>query len=640
MRNFGLSICLSSLAAIVAVDGLSAQGTVERPAIPRVGAWQSIGPEGATVLGFAVDSSRPETVYALTPGRLFRSIDAGITWASHESVPGRFPTGIALSPGNDPVLFVTDSSEGLLRSDDGGKTWKRFELGGDIGESVTVDPSAPDRVWAAVSDGIWRSIDRGETWELSFGGHAVLVDRTDGNRVFAASTGGLFRSLDSGSTWQKVSDHTGATGLTQDPTDSRILFAWGPGVYSFGIGKTVDGGDTWVMTNNPLGSINGLAIDAQGVVYATNVAGLSLSRDGGSTWIPAVTESGPGAAALSDTSRPDTVYASVGLSVVRTRDGGTTFSSSRKGLVNPGRSEVGLDPRNPRHVLVGAPSAIGDAWPTVYSTRDGGSTWTESHPGYIEAFAVDPGDPERVYAAGGSGVFRSDDGGSTWARSSTGIDYPPTTILMDPVDPATLSVGACCGSRGSGGGVYRSHDSGATWFQSGFFPDPPEDRLWWVTSLAADAETRAIYAAGPRLGLRRSSLSLGFDGASFVAVDPLAPENVYAIGFYGGSAGLFRSGDRAASFNLLEGVAVDSVVPDPSLSGRLYATTTDRGVLRSTDHGVSWEPWNDGLRDLCVASLAIDAAGETLAAGTCTNGVYVRTVRPPRDSRVLLRHPH
>lgn len=626
-----------------------AQAIVERPAIPRVGAWRSIGPEGAVVLGFAVDPSRPGTVYAATSRRLYRSIDDGVTWGSDQAIPGFSATGIALSPGDEPVLFVTDRYEGLLRSADGGRSWMSFQLGGDIGIGVTVDPNAPDRVWAAVSDGIWRSTDRGETWEVMGlpGGQAVLVDRTDGNRVFAGTTLGLFRSLDSGSSWQKVSDNS-VNGLTQDPAREGVFFGWRSDNYSSEIAQSTDDGDSWSATNKPSGFIRGLALDATGVVYATTDFGLSLSRDGGSTWTAVPTEPGPGAAVFADGSRPEVVYAGAGLSVHRTRDGGATFSSSARGLVNPGSYWVALNPRDPRHVLGGASSAtLGAGFPSTYSSRDGGSTWTRSEPGDVSSFAVDSERPERVYAAGGSGVFRSDDGGTTWTRSSTGLDYPVTAILQDPLDPATFYVGSCCGPNGHAGGVYKSSDSGATWTQkAGGFPSNPTDpEDLRVNSLAANPLTGAIYAASD-FGIMRSLnhgeswIRLGLRETGFVAVDPVSPETVYVIGMDDESSGLFRSDDGGTFWSHLDGVSVRSVVPDPSTSGVLYATTLDRGVLRSADRGVTWESWNDGLRDLCVASIAIDASGQTLVAGTCSNGVYERSVRRPRKTEVVTRGPN
>ncbi len=628
-------------AALAAVA--SARAIVERPAVPRVGAWQSIGPEGAAALGFAVDHLHPGTVYALTSGRVFRSIDGGAFWGSSQAVPGRFGTSIAVSPGDEPVLFVTDTYEALLRSADGGATWESFELGGDYADAVAVDPSAPDRVWAAVAGSIWRSSDRGVTWEnMAIPGLSILVDRSDGGRVFAGNYQGIFRSVDAGASWQKVSDQTYARGFAQDPEREDVLLGWTFDNYSSGIVRSTDGGDSWSAANKPPGFIKGVAVDSDGNVYATTEFGLSMSRDGGSTWTPVLPEFAPGAAVLTDDSRPETVYASAGLSLIRTSDAGATFSAPTRGLVNPGWSTVGIDPGNPRHVLLAGSLLgvlVGNQLSTTYTTRDSGTTWTSSRPGYVSAFAVDPTNPERVYAAGGSGVFRSDDGGATWTVSSTDL-FPPTSILMDPLDPATLYVGTCCGLRGSGGGVYKSSDSGATWHQTSFgFPDPPEDTLWWVNSLAADAQG-IIYATSPG-GLKRSTnqggswTELRSSRTSFVAVDPLSPQRLYVVIGY---SNLERSDDGGTSWTRLEGVVdVTSVVPSPSVSGRLFAATSDRGVLHSEDYGETWESWNDGLRDLCIASLVIEAAGETLVAGTCSNGVYVRTVRPSRDTRVLTR---
>jgi photosystem II stability/assembly factor-like uncharacterized protein len=59
---------------------------------------------------------------------------------------------------------------------------------------------------------------------------------------------------------------------------------------------------------------------------------------------------------------------------------------------------------------------------------DGGKTWTVASQGYTGALlfdvAIDPKNPEVVYAAGRSGAFRSPDGGQTWQ----GLSYPPAII--------------------------------------------------------------------------------------------------------------------------------------------------------------------------------------------------------------------
>src|SRR4051794_23424620 len=117
-------------------------------------------------------------------------------------------------------------------SDDLGETWQASPTGGvafpaDTGATVeaiwSLAPSAsePDVVYAGSQpSALWRSADRGETFELvrslwdhphrpqwgaGFGGqaiHTLLPHPTDPQRISVAmSTGGVYRSDDGGATW-------------------------------------------------------------------------------------------------------------------------------------------------------------------------------------------------------------------------------------------------------------------------------------------------------------------------------------------------------------------------------------------------------------------------------------------------------
>lgn len=111
-------------------------------------------------------------------------------------------------------------------------------------------------------------------------------------------------------------------------------------------------------------------------------------------------------------------------------------------------------------------------------SRDGGNTWktlTDALPSQISALAVDPTNPQKLYAGvEGAGMFKSTDGGKTWQAVNNGIELTPgaresiSAIAIDPENANLIYV-----SRGlwlgTGKvdfypvGLLASHDGGSTW---------------------------------------------------------------------------------------------------------------------------------------------------------------------------------
>jgi photosystem II stability/assembly factor-like uncharacterized protein len=95
-----------------------------------------------------------------------------------------------------------------------------------------------------------------------------------------------------------------------------------------------------------------------------------------------------------------------------------------------------------------------------------------------------------------------------------------------------------------------------------------------------------------------------------------------------GSGRVFKSTDAGASWRPArsglathQGEGITALVIDPANATTLYAATSGSGIFRSTDAGSSWHPFNAGLAVLDVESLAIDATGRTLYAGSAGGGV-------------------
>ena len=76
----------------------------------------------------------------------------------------------------------------------------------------------------------------------------------------------------------------------------------------------------------------------------------------------------------------------------------------------------------------------------------------------VNAVVVDPRDPKIVFAAGPGGVFRSDDSGFTWQPRSEGLGTAAIVALaLDPEQPDTLFAATAEGT------LFRSDDGGETW---------------------------------------------------------------------------------------------------------------------------------------------------------------------------------
>jgi hypothetical protein len=115
----------------------------------------------------------------------------------------------------------------------------------------------------------------------------------------------------------------------------------------------------------------------------------------------------------------------------------------------------------------------------------------------MNAFAVDPVERFRIYAATTTGLFKSEDNGWIWDQvyplgvQSAGVQ----SVLVDPFDQNTLYIGRSINSGVSGGLLFRSTDRGQTW--APFAQDLLTQFGYYGTALIADPNTRGkLYAVG------------------------------------------------------------------------------------------------------------------------------------------------
>lgn len=132
------------------------------------------GANEAQFTDLAADALDPGTVYVGTnPDGLYRTVNDGQSWTPvNDSLPGGDLNvrGIVVSPVSGRML-VSIAGQGLWRSDDQGDSWVRSDNGitynttlqGNVGVPV-FSPTDPDISYVYNNDGVFSSIDGGETW--------------------------------------------------------------------------------------------------------------------------------------------------------------------------------------------------------------------------------------------------------------------------------------------------------------------------------------------------------------------------------------------------------------------------------------------------------------------------------------------
>jgi photosystem II stability/assembly factor-like uncharacterized protein len=170
--------------------------------------WTDVRPDGLPGLdihGFAVHPERPAVVYAAVAGEgLYRSDNGAESFELVSNEVGPDVMAIALTP--DGRIFAGDGGDGILASEDEGKTWKRVSSAQAI--ALSVSPADPTRLLAAGA-GIFLTTDGGETWNDV---HAVdkgvaAVAFAPGDPTLAYAVGfdrKLYRSDDAGGSWKPV----------------------------------------------------------------------------------------------------------------------------------------------------------------------------------------------------------------------------------------------------------------------------------------------------------------------------------------------------------------------------------------------------------------------------------------------------
>ena len=247
--------------------------------------------------------------------------------------------------------------------------------------------------------------------------------------LFSASGNQIWKSADAGSTWTMVSQFAAGVsvaGLAVDPTNSSIVYA---GTTTGGIYKSVDGALTWTAINNgiPPQSNGSLIVGriwiepaAPHVILASSGLGLVRSTDGGNTWTVVAVGNAYSAVAF-DGVTAGTLYFADGNNISRSTDSGQTFVFLPALPNNAALFTLATDPHQAGLLYAGSSAGI-------YQSSDGGGSWSLRVAGSTTVIGADPNSTALYANVSGYGVVKSTDGFAT--ATEVGPNGPSVTQLI------------------------------------------------------------------------------------------------------------------------------------------------------------------------------------------------------------------
>jgi len=384
--------------------------------------------------------------------------------------------------------------------------------------------------------------------------------------------------------------------LAADPRDPKKIYLGTSDGHIFG---TSDAGDHWVLLGRAGaaqdGVVTAMVVDLRDSarLYAALWAredsrrgGIFRSDDGGHTWRAAGLAGQSVRALVQSASHPEVIVAGTLLGIFRARVSHPGATPEWERISPEGHEELrnldslALDPQNPETIYAGT-------YHLPWKTTDGGKRWSPIHSGMIDdsdvmAIVPDRNNSRRLYASACSGIYRSDNAGALW-RKIQGIPFSARrthVIVQDPLRPETIYAGTT-------EGLWKTPDAGASWKRI-------TPATWVINAMT-------LEPGFPRRQPRRQG-----SGRIVLGTEQL---------------GVMVSADDGSSFHAanlgFNHRQIVALALDPDRTGRLLAVLANapEPVLATDDGGRNWSPLGPGLNLLTLRRAYASPSGWLAAMG-------------------------
>jgi photosystem II stability/assembly factor-like uncharacterized protein len=594
---------------------------------------------------------------------------------------GRF-TAIAIDPSNPKTVYIGSDVAGIFRSPDGGNHFDLIGKGleGFAVADIAINPEAPHQLVALTNDGLYYSINQGDTW-IRISGEIRYPSTFFGSSLLLFTRNSLWIGTDTKGVFRLP--------LTNLKASPELV----PGLERFKVnGLTVYEGYLYAGTSQGVyrlenqlwkpqhqGILPG-SVEIMDIASSRNSLYMIEKQSGLFRWnaTSSVWESRPVSlqpkpksykSLLIHPNNPDLVF--IGSHpenwphlLYKTQDGGLTWKPILSFQVDPeappnwtstlaALEEMAFVPGTTQSIFM-------TDWWNVWQSTDGGEHWHQKHYGLqntcINDLKIHPQNPKTLYlCAWDNGLMISEDSGTHWRRAMNGVvkDGHAQEIEISLKDPSRMIL--LINLRGKQGKiyVYESRNSGASWKDIGFFvPVENLPKQGYVDGLATNVELDpfsddTIYVGTNGYGVYKttnagrtwSPMNQGLNtpfikGPGALQVHPRLPGTLFASTQ---SGGIYKSANGASSWQRVTigerftfGMAID-----PSTPSRIVAGGSGNTLLVSNNEGKSWQEINlpvTASPQLAVYSVSfhpqrpgVVLAGTLRYDGRATEGLFIST---------------
>jgi len=642
--------------------------------------WRSIGPfrggRSNCATGVVGD---PKTYYmGTTGGGLWKTDDMGISWRNVSD--GFFKTGsvgaVAVAESDPNVVYVgmgehavrgvmTSPGDGVYKSTDAGKTWKKIGLDQSQHISrIAIDPKNPNVVLVAAQGalyapsqqrGIYKSTDGGATWKNVLfvnnktGTAELSMDMNNPRILYAAmwehgrlpwkviSGGpgsGLYKSTDQGDTWEKMKEglpeEMGKMAIAvsrSNPEKVYALIESDSDKEAGGLFVSNDAGKKWSRITNDHRLVQRawyyikLFIDPknENTIYVMSAPALR-STDGGKTWENLTGTHGDFHDLWISPDNPNNFIISNDGGSAITFNGGKSWSTQLN-MPTGQFYRISVDNQFPYHVYGGQQdnTSVSIASRELRSSGITNASWAPSAGGESAFLAFNPNDPKLVLGGSYQGtieVLNVD------AKGTTGIMAAPIQYLgMDAKDikyrfnwnaPIIWSLHEANTFYHGAQYLLKTSDWGKTWKEVS--PD-----------LTRNEKEKQGRAGGPYTNEEVGAENYGT--LSYIIESP-HEKGVIWTGSDDGVVSLTRDGGANWTNVTPKGLAeclINAIEVSPHDKATAYIATTrykfndhTPGLYKTTDYGATWTKINNGLPANAFSRVVRedDVRNDLLFAGT------------------------